>query len=167
MGESQSITTQPQTPTEPSAPCSSVEIQWRHPDSLSPIDWEWVERMLDTVLSRGRVGGDLPETLERIASCDSGLWVLIDESGQRVGLVVCKVVRIDPDWRVFLVELAAADGVRISAAGWRGVIGHLEELAMAMQADAIRVVGRRGWARILTDYEETSRTFDKVYREKE
>ncbi len=107
---------------------------------------------------------DLVKTLRSVKDYDSALWLLLSPQDELVGAVVCNVLEFQSGYKVLLVQSGANAGAKISWANMRAVIRHFEDIAVASDCDAVRIVGRKGWGRVYSDFTEVSRTFDKVVR---
>lgn len=156
--------TRPQTQTEPSERCSRVEPVYVEGAELSMEEWTRMARLMKKAARRApdvHVGNILKDIHTR----DAQLWALVDETDLVVGCIVTQIVEFKTGYVLFEIVLAATEGTFLEHEGIRDVVAKLESVAKSMDCDAIRIVGRKGWGRILGDFKEVNRVYDKVLRE--
>jgi len=128
-------------------------IQTYPAGQIGPV-WGEVGPILARALDRQSAYtlGDVRALLE---TSDAQLWVARTD-GALLGAAVTKVFDF-PQERVVEVWLAAGDGF----SRWGRFLKDIEEWAATIGAKRVRIIGRRGWARVLDGYEVTSVVLDK------
>jgi hypothetical protein len=116
-------------------------------DEAAPLIARAVERQGDYDLSDVRA---LCET------ADAQLWMAVD-GGVAVGAVVTKVYDF-PCSRVVQIWLCGGDSFDKWGAA---ILRVIEEWASEIGAKRVRIAGRKGWGRVLGDYEQTSVVLEK------
>lgn len=132
---------------------------------LSGETWALISDLLARVIERD-TETDLDSVLEEIQSGDSQLWCLCDPDDDLVGVVVTKVLGFKTGHQCLLVHLTATvRGTRIEPECWRAVLAHLEGVGRMLGCDSLRVYGRKGWAKILPNFIEIHRVFERRIQE--
>jgi hypothetical protein len=88
---------------------------------------------------------------------DAQLWIVWDVEEKEVLAVIVTTLCEYPIRRVARIELCAGRLVK----QWIGLIGKIEQWAREQGCAAVEVVGRRGWQRLLEDYDVAETTFSK------
>lgn len=156
--------TRPQTQTEPSERCSWVELVYCEGSELSQDEWIRMATILKRATSR-TPDAHLPSILQDVANRDAQLWALIDSENAVVGGVVTQIVEVATGYTYMEIVACATENTMVEHESMREILSRLENVAHAMNCDAIRIVGRKGWGRIFSDFKEVNRVFDKVIRE--
>ena len=144
-------------------PSSWVDLRHCDPAGLNSQGWRDVAVALKPAIDRS-CEMDLVKTLRSVKEHDSALWLLHTQRDELVGAIVCNVLEFQSGYKVLLVQSCATAGANITWDNGREIIRHFEDVAVFSECDAVRIVGRKGWGRLLPDYTEVSRTFDKVVR---
>jgi len=99
---------------------------------------------------------DMADVRALLDSSDAQLWVAID-GGAMIGAVVSKVYDF-PCSRVVQIWLCGGD----SFDKWGAeILRVIEEWAAEIGAKKVRIAGRKGWGRVLGEYEQTSVVLEK------
>lgn len=99
--------------------------------------------------------------LEELLADECALWALCDFDGDVHGYLVTQMVSYPNSFSAFSIQVATLFEHRISADNMRSIVRYLEEVARTQGMDVLRVVGRKGWTRVLTDYSEVYRVIEK------
>lgn len=137
-----------------------------NPRALSAMVFDSVYRPLLQQVCERWADLSLEEMVESIKHEEDHLWALVDKSAEIHGCLVTRVVKYATGYEVMLVHTAATTkGWNSTPEDMRRVVYCLEHIAEALGCDAIRIVGRPGWSKILTDFKEVQRVFDKPLKE--
>ena len=112
--------------------------------------WERAKPFVARALAEGRgeyAAADVCRFLDQRAM---QLWLLWDGSVR--GAVVTELCNY-PCYRTCIVRLFAAD--RAIRDAWLPMLGIIEAWARTQDCEAIEVIGRPGWKRVLSGYEQT------------
>ena len=151
--------------TENSEPCSWVEVKMPEVETLDGAEWLRIGKILKRVAARDPET-DLVDVMREVKNGDAQLWCLVDPENELVGAIVTRVLEFSTKYRSFLIHLAATEqGTNIELECWREVMDHLEGVGRMLGCDSIRVIGRKGWGKVLTDYTESARIFEKRLQE--
>lgn len=106
-----------------------------------PFDglWDDIQRLLDPAVKRG--DNEWPDLIEQLESNRAQLWLTVTN-----GPVAAMVTRMDGN----TLEVWLAGGAVL-----QGSVPYLETAIAAAQANGAtngRIIGRKGWARVLRDY---------------
>ena len=129
-------------------------IQTYQAGAIAPV-WDEVGPVLSRAMERQSAYtlGDVRQLLE---SANAQLWVARTD-GALLGVAVTKVFDF-PQERVVEVSLAAGDEFE----RWGRFLKDIEEWAAAIGAKRVRIMGRKGWVRMLKDYKETRVILEKA-----
>lgn len=146
-----------QQPTEPSESCSSVETHYVPPIEVTP---SLVRRILPYLQPAMEAGGEMDDAslLLALGSGRLSLWIVRQrEDGMIVAAVATRIATYDNDRRVLVIQLAGsvgAGGRRLSIADMRSVADTIVAFSARLNLDAVRIYGRRGWAKVLPGFTE-------------
>lgn len=118
------------------------------PPELVPEIWPYVEELLSSASSRTGLL-DLRALLSDLSSGSSLLWVAI-EDGVLAAATTC-ICAVNGNR---ICELTACGGK--DRARWIDLLEQIEAYAKAEGCKSMRIYGRRGWQRVLKDYELTN-----------
>jgi len=150
----------PAMKTEYSDSCLWVEPILMDPEELGADE---AARVLEAIGKAGRADPTFqPEcVLEAILDQRAALWALCDFEAETRGYLVTQMQEHSTGYSVFLIHSAAMLTGRVSEDNMRSIVEFLSGVARSMDMDAVRIVGRKGWARILPDFVEVERTIEK------
>lgn len=86
---------------------------------------------------------------------DGLLWLAVTE--QEIQAAVVTQIIITECSKVCMIQACGGNGVN----NWIGLIASIEDYARRERCDCVRLMGRRGWARVLREY-----SADKVIMER-
>jgi hypothetical protein len=87
---------------------------------------------------------------------DALLWLALSrEGGAGVRIDAAAVTELHrTEWRKVCVVVACGAPSHVSERRrWIGLLERIEDFARAEGCEAIRIIGRKGWARVLTSYQ--------------
>jgi hypothetical protein len=116
--------------------------------------WPQVKSGVRLALERG-VGGLFEETEKSVLSGVSLVWLAVNESGIR-GVLITDLIRTDDGLQCEIVTLHG-EGMK----DWLRFLPDIEQFARNEGCTSIRVTGREGWSRILTDYDQIGVVLEK------
>lgn len=87
---------------------------------------------------------------------DGLLWVATE--GNEIHAAATVSLQKMNDGMVCVITACAGDGID----NWLELIGPIEEWAKVEGASSVRIYGRRGWKRVLPDYQETNIVIEKA-----
>lgn len=116
--------------------------------------WPSVTALIEDAMNRG--GGDFDLVQRDTLNGEKLLWVAIDE--QRIWAAAVTGLHVEKD-KKFCVIWACGGHEKDR---WLSLKDELEKFAKAEGCAVMRIFGRRGWARELTDYKLKSVTLEKV-----
>jgi len=123
--------------------------------------WPLARDLIFAAMKRGDLSSFGPVE-DRVLRGDALLWLALTcEGGGRLGIDAAAVTELHrTEWRKVCVVVAcgatsgrfaaspASDGRR-----WIGLLEGIEGFARAEGCSATRIIGRKGWARVLTSYQ--------------
>jgi hypothetical protein len=126
------------------------------PDKVGLV-WPHVRPLILAAMKRGDLGSFAPVEAGVLAG-DALIWLACD-SGARIAAAAVTELH-STEWRKVgvIVACGAASGrLRPSSRamnmpGWLPLIAGIEKYFRAEGCSAVRIMGRRGWARVLTTY---------------
>lgn len=120
--------------------------------------WPAVKEGVRNALERG-CGGQFEETERSVLSGLGLLWLAVQDKSDIRGTLVTELVKTDSGLQCLIVALHG-ENMR----EWFGFISEIEKFAREEGCSSIRVIGRRGWARVLRDYEQIGIVIEKDLR---
>ena len=126
------------------------------PDRVAMV-WPRVSQLIYAAMKRGGISS-FKSVEDSVLDGDALLWLAIAD-GNGIGSEVAAAAVTElhqTEWRKVCV-IVACGGSTSACAGagmnrWIALIAKIEEFARAENCSAIRIIGREGWARILTAY---------------
>lgn len=94
------------------------------------------------------------DILEMLRNREAQLWVVVN--GGIEGMFITKIENT-PQRRFCLIFVCAGEGI----SGWIDYIKTVEEWAKQMNCDSLRIVGRKGWKKLLPDFNELHVTLER------
>ena len=107
--------------------------------------WECVKHWIKRAMERGDLG-TFDEGEDDVVSGQALLW-LVWSAPEIRGAAVTQIVCTQKS-RVCVIVACGGKGVQL----WLPLIEKIENYARNEGCDAVRVLGRKGWARVLKDY---------------
>lgn len=107
-----------------------------------------VRHWIESAYLKGNGDSTAEDTIERIRSGRALLWVS-HKNHRLLGAVVTEVWQ-EPKKRLCVILCAGG----ISFASWKSKISVIEEYARSEKCDAVRIYGRKGWARMYPHYKQ-------------
>lgn len=117
--------------------------------------WPAVEHFIKIAMERGDLGRF--DDLERdVLSGDALLWLAY--SGQHIEAAAVT--------QIYLTERSKVCGLRACGGDnykrWIGLIEPIEQYATEQGCDCVRIMGRKGWSRVLRNYRETKVVLERL-----
>jgi hypothetical protein len=122
------------------ASCKLLCVDPAHVDKLWPI----VSGLIKKAIDRGFL--QFAEVEKSVLSGDWLLWLVVDSQQIRAALVT--MLTHDA------CEIVALSG--FGAGDWIHLIKGIEKYARAEGRARVRIIGRKGWARLLPDYQQAA-----------
>lgn len=120
--------------------------------------WPLVHKHIDDACARSRGRFSAATTFELIAAGDWQLWVVWDEGEKKhLATITTKISEFPTGLRVG--EIIICTGEQRNK--WVDLISELEEWARANGASVAQVWARKGWTRVMTDYDMTHVLLEK------
>ena len=116
-------------------------------------NWTWIEPFLERIDSPGWTAGDVQLDL---MAANAQLWAF-EIDGRIRGIWITKIENT-PSGKRGLLWIAAGDPLEV---GLRLYRVHTESWLRSKGCQWIEIIGRRGWKKVLPDYEEVATTFVK------
>jgi len=117
--------------------------------------------MLLSKLEHRFLSFSVEDAVERVLEHRTQMWALMDEDSLR-GVMLTSFVSYPSGYKVMVIDHAVMEpGYETTPEEMRFVAEYIEPLAKSEGCHAMRITGRKGWARVLEGYTEVSRTFDK------
>lgn len=110
--------------------------------------WPHVKHYIEAALRRGGLGrfSDLESD---VLTGDALLWIVISKP-HILCAAVTQIVMTDAGKVCMIQACGGKDHSR-----WIGLIGGIEKYAKDQNCICVRIMGRKGWARVLREYRET------------
>jgi hypothetical protein len=107
--------------------------------------WPFARELIRAAMRRGDIGAYAPVE-QAVHAGRALLWLAIE--GETI-LAAAVTELHQTEWRKVCVIVACGGKTR---ARWLHLLGRIEEFARAEGCSATRIVGRKGWARVLNGY---------------
>lgn len=140
-------------PAEPSITSSSANLYGLTVDMV-PEWWPHVSHFINAAAERSDGKFDLESIHELIMKGDMQLWVVVTDRILAAGVTQ---VHQYPLKKACIVMFLGGDDMPL----WTSTINILEKVAQEWGCDYLEVMGRKGWAKVLPDYEQTYITLRK------
>ncbi len=122
------------------------------------ILWPRVRGLVESTFWRGRSEGDIDTVFADLMHQRALLWIVWD--GRKIlAALVTKLIR---ESQGLVCLITACAGIELRR--WKHVISDIEAFAKAEGCFCVRMEGRRGWKRILPDYQEAWFIFEKILK---
>ena len=125
---------------------SNCSIAIVSPDDLHVI-WDRVEPYLEAVIERSQGEAVLEDYYEHISTGDMQLWVAIEAPE----ILACMVTQIAPYPSKRVLRIISLGGMQMDS--WIEFLPDVEHWAMGMGCSSLELWGRKGWLKILKDWE--------------
>tara|TARA_R100000781_G_C4048762_1_gene116718 strand:+ start:21 stop:557 length:537 start_codon:yes stop_codon:yes gene_type:complete len=125
---------------------SNCSIAIVNPDDLNVI-WDMVEPYLEAVIEKSQGEAVLEDYYEHISTGDMQLWVAIESSE----ILACMVTQIAPYPSKRVLRIISLGGMQMDS--WIEFLPDVEHWAMGMGCSSLELWGRKGWLKILKDWE--------------
>lgn len=155
--------TQVQQQTELSERCSWVEPVYVEGSELDADEWLKMATILKKA-SETSPTCHLATILKNILKRDAQLWALVDKNNFVVGGLVTQILEHKTSYTTLDIVLCATEDTNVEWQSMRNVLSRLEEVALSMDCDAVRIEGRKGWGKMFPDYTQVYCVFDKVLK---
>ena len=144
------------------------------PDKVA-LAWPPVRSLIFAAMKRGDLSSFGPVE-DSVLRGDALLWLALTyEDGDGVRIDAAAVTELHrTEWRkVCVVVACGAPSGRLRASSradasrasdmrrWIGLLKRIEEFARAEGCEATRIIGRKGWARVLTSYQTKRLVLEK------
>ena len=106
-----------------------------------------VEPYLEMVIDKSQGEAVLEDYYEHIATGDMQLWVAVEDKD----VLACMVTQIAPYPSKRVLRIIALGGENIDQ--WIDFLPDVEHWAMGMGCSSLELWGRKGWLKILKDWE--------------
>jgi hypothetical protein len=111
--------------------------------------WPHVRDLIHAAMKRGDLGAFEPVEASVLAG-DALLWLAWD--GERIAAAAVTEIA-ETEWRKVCVVVACGSRRRPAGFdGWLPLLEGIESYARAAGCAAVRIMGRKGWARVLASY---------------
>lgn len=117
--------------------------------------WPRVADLIEAAMRRGDLGS-FATVPSAVLTGRAQLWVAAESDGEIVAAAVTELVKTAR--RKYCV-IVAVGGHHV--ARWLALLAPIEDWARTEGCAAMRIMGRKGWARVLTDYRVTRIVMDK------
>ena len=134
----------------PPAGCHLVCVP---PDKVA-LAWPSVRGLIFAAMKRGDLSSFGPVE-DSVLRGDALLWLALSHDGDRVRIDAAAVTELHrTEWRKVCVIVACGAPSRLSdRRRWIRLLQGIEDFARAEGCSATRIIGRKGWARVLTSYQ--------------
>ena len=135
----------------PPAGCHLVCVP---PDKVA-LAWPSVRGLIFAAMKRGDLSSFGPVE-DSVLRGDALLWLALShEDGDAVRIDAAAVTELHrTEWRKVCVVVACGAPSRVSGRRrWIRLLQGIEDFARAEGCSATRIIGRKGWARVLTSYQ--------------
>jgi len=116
------------------------------PDNAAAI-WPHVRALIHAAMKRGDLSSFRPLEASVLAG-DALLWLAWDPGAERIAAAAVTELH-QSEWRKVCV-LVACSGAGVNR--WIALLDGIEAYARAAGCAAVRIMGRKGWMRLLGDY---------------
>lgn len=147
-----------QPPIAPSASSSSGETILVDPAALTAPVWAECVRFLAPAIARSDGESTEASVLLDVARERAQLWRIVRDD-RVVGAIVTSIVVYGSGRRVLLIQFAGGELEDVAPS-----VQRLEEFAAATFCDAVKIYGRKGWAKVLPEYRMRFVAFGKELR---
>lgn len=132
------------------------------PSKLTDVGYAEFATILRPAVERFPEGNVMSVMLD-IENQEAVLWsIKAPETGEVLGAIVTRMVDFDSDYKPLIIEAMAIDPKhRLTKPCMQWISQYMEDVAIGLGRNGLRIVGRKGWVRILDGYKETGRTFDR------
>lgn len=117
--------------------------------------WPHICGFLEKAANRSDGKYDLDSIYQKIMSKDMQLWVVMESN--RILAAGVTAVHVYPLKKVCCVSFLGGEDMGL----WKHTIEKIEQVASEWGCDYVEVMGRKGWAKVLPKYEQTSITLRK------
>lgn len=132
----------------------SAELACVDPALVSQI-WPHVSHLIRRAMERADLGLFTPVERDVLAG-HALLWIATDGTH----IEAAAVTQLERTETRKLCTIVACGGSAMR--DWLHLIGQIEEFARAESCDATRIIGRKGWTRMLTEYRATRVILEKA-----
>ncbi len=116
------------------------------PDDVSVV-WETIEEYIQGAIDHSQGEATLADYYEHLSTGDMQLWLAVDKSN----ILACMVTQIAPYPSKRVLRIIAIGGVEMER--WIQFLPDVEHWALNMGCTSLEVWGRKGWLKILRDWE--------------
>jgi hypothetical protein len=134
-------------------PPSGCHLVCVPPDKVALV-WPPVRSLIFAAMKRGELSSFGPVE-DSVLRGDALLWLALScEDGDRVRIDAAAVTELHrTEWRKVCVVVACGAPSRATdMRRWIRLLDGIEDFARAEGCEATRIIGRKGWARVLTSY---------------
>ena len=118
------------------------------PDDINVV-WDRMSEYIQQVVDHSRGEATLEDYYENISTGDMQLWVAVSKNE----VLACMVTQIAPYPSKRVLRIIALGGVEMER--WIEFLPDIEHWAMNMGCTSLEAWGRKGWLKILRDWECT------------
>ena len=130
---------------------------------MSKTGWATFRRMIKPALSDTEVDCTYEQVIEKVLDGKAQSWVMAEaETTLVVGAVVTELLQYESGLKACLIIGCATEDTKMTFESIRSMVAVIETYAKFQGCDILRIVGRRGWGRVLKDFETSYTCFDKV-----
>ena len=131
----------------------TCQLFWVPPGNLAEV-WPKVESLIREAMRRGNLSR-FSDVVQSLADGHSTLWVACEDQE----IIAAAVARIaQTEWRR-VCEIVALGGK--DRGKWLSFEPEIERWAREQSCSAMRIMGRKGWAKVLPDYRVTRIVLEK------
>jgi hypothetical protein len=125
---------------------SNCRIAMVSPDDVSVV-WETIEEYIQGAIDHSQGEATLEDYYEHLSTGDMQLWLAVDKSN----ILACMVTQIAPYPSKRVLRIIAIGGIEMER--WIQFLPDVEHWALNMGCTSLEVWGRKGWLKILRDWE--------------
>lgn len=116
------------------------------PDAVAQI-WPKISGLIYVAMKKGNFSAFAP-VKDAVLNGNALLWLVWDGVSPNAEAAVVTQLN-ETEWRR-VCTIVACGGMRMKR--WIGLIKPIEDFAKSCGCSAVRIIGRDGWSRVLTDY---------------
>ena len=125
---------------------SNCRIAMVAPDDVSVV-WETIEEYIQGAIDHSQGEATLEDYYEHLSTGNMQLWLAVDKEN----ILACMVTQIAPYPSKRVLRIIAIGGVEMER--WIQFLPDVEHWALNMGCTSLEVWGRKGWLKILRDWE--------------
>ena len=125
---------------------TNCRIAMISPDDINVV-WDRISEYIQQVVDHSRGEATLEDYYEHLSTGNMQLWLAVDKEN----ILACMVTQIAPYTSKRVLRIIALGGIEMER--WLEFLPDIEHWAMNMGCTALEAWGRKGWLKILRDWE--------------